>query len=65
MDMAGKGLGFWKTMPIRRRVSVTCGGGVDVLAVEADLAGIFAEAMVSCIRLRIRMNVDLPHPDGR
>jgi hypothetical protein len=25
---------------------------------------IFAEAMVSCIRLRIRMNVDLPQPDG-
>src|SRR2546421_10074109 len=25
---------------------------------------IFAEGIVSCMRLRIRMNVDLPHPEG-
>ena len=38
MFMAGKGLGFWKTMPIRMRISLgPRARRVDVLAVEVDL----------------------------
>ena len=40
IDIAGNGLGFWKTMPIARRASISrFVGVVDVLAVEQHLAG--------------------------
>ena len=39
-------------------------GRVDVLAVELDLAGERRAGTSSCIRFRMRRNVDLPQPDG-
>ena len=40
MLMAGNGLGFWNTIPMSRRASVSRRSGlVDVVAVEQDLAG--------------------------
>jgi hypothetical protein len=37
---------------------------IDILAVERDLAGRRALAIVSFIRLSVRRKVDLPQPDG-
>ena len=63
--IAGNGFGFWNTMPIRRRMSVIEQlGAVDVDAVDAHRAASDALGTSSCIRLRIRRNVDLPQPDG-
>ena len=66
MVIAGNGLGFWNTMPMRRRVSVArWSSAVDVAAVEEHRARErCAPGTSSCMRLRMRRNVDLPQPDG-
>ena len=61
----GNGLGFWKTMPMRRRTST--GSTYDayrfsswyVTSPSSRVPGIR-----SFIRLMVRRSVDLPHPDG-
>ena len=63
--IAGNGFGFWNTMPMRRRTSVAQQARpVDVVAVEETSPASAAPGTSSCIRLRIRRNVDLPQPDG-
>jgi hypothetical protein len=65
IDMVGNGVGFWNTIPIRRR---TCTGStarrVDIFAVEQTSPVAVAPGTTSCIRLRQRTSVDLPQPDG-
>ena len=60
----GKGLGFWKTMPMRRRTSTGVVGRVQVLSVEEQRAVDPGAGMRSFIRLRQRRKVVFPQPDG-
>ena len=60
----GNGLGFWKTMPIRRRSTTGSTVARDQLAVEPDFALDRELAIKSFIRLKQRSSVLLPQPDG-
>ena len=64
-DIVGNGFGFWKTIPILRR---TCTGSIPGAYTSRPstrtLPVTLAPGTTSCIRLRHRMNVDLPQPDG-
>ena len=63
--LLGNGLGFWKTMPIRRRGGDRVGlRGRCGLAVEVDLATIRRPGIRSFIRLKQRRSVVLPQPEG-
>src|ERR1039458_786059 len=65
MDMVGKGLGFWKTMPMRRRTS-TGSEPLPYTSISPTLTEPSARAsgMVSCIRFKQRTKVLLPQPEG-
>ncbi len=61
----GKGLGFWKTMPTRRRSSTTSTSGALMSWPSRRIfPSIRVPGMTSFMRLRVRMKVDLPHPEG-
>ena len=60
----GNGFGFWKTMPIRLRTSTGRPPGVEVLAVVEDRAVHPRVGIRSFMRLKQRMKVLLPQPDG-
>jgi len=64
MDL-GKGLGFWNTMPIRRRTSMaTTSGSYSDRPSNWSRPSIRVPGMRSFMRLRQRRKVVLPHPDG-
>lgn len=65
IDMVGKGLGRWKTMPIVRR---TATGSMPwpyrSSSSRRTLPSTRPPGVTSCIRLSVRRNVDLPQPEG-
>src|SRR4051794_1564255 len=65
MDMVGNGLGRWKTMPIVRRTETgSMPGAYRSSSSSSTLPSMRVRGTTSCIRLRVRRNVDLPQPDG-
>ncbi len=65
MLIVGNGVGRWKTMPIRRRTSTgSTAGAYMSLPWNNTLPVILAPRTSSCIRLRHRMSVDFPEPEG-
>ena len=61
----GNGLGFWNTMPIRRRTSAA--STFDPYRLSPWYItdpSTCAPGVMSCMRLRQRSTVVLPHPDG-
>src|SRR5437870_2459314 len=61
----GKGLGFWNTMPMRRRsVTGSVSGAVRSSPSKRISPSIRAPGMRSFIRLKQRRSVLLPQPDG-
>ena len=65
MDIVGNGFGRWKTMPTWRRTS-TGSTPAPYRSSPSILTEPSTQApgMTSCMRLRVRRNVDLPQPDG-
>ncbi len=65
MDIVGKGLGRWKTIPTWRRTATG-----SMFAAYRSTPSISTSpstrvpGITSCMRLRVRMNVDFPQPDG-
>ena len=61
----GKGLGFWNTMPTRRRNSATLTERSYIsLSSSSTLPSIRQMSTRSFMRLKQRSSVDLPHPEG-
>jgi len=65
MDMVGNGLGRWNTMPTCRR-TITGSTPDAYRSFPSIVTSPFtcAPGITSCIRFRVRRNVDLPHPEG-
>ena len=63
--MVGNGFGRWKTIPTVRR---TATGSTDVayrsLSSSMTWPSTRPPGTTSCIRFRVRRNVDLPQPEG-
>ena len=58
-------MGFWKTMPTRRRSSITSSAGSMMSwPSKSDAPVVRTSSIRSFIRFRQRRNVDLPQPDG-
>src|SRR5437879_388363 len=63
--MVGKGVGRWNTMPIRRRSWTGSTPASYTSAPSSSTAPVTQPPSdSSCMRLRQRRNVLLPHPDG-
>ena len=61
----GKGLDFWKTMPTRRRTSMTSVPGALTSSPFTLMVPVTVTlSMRSFIRLRHRRRVDFPQPEG-
>src|SRR6185369_17490691 len=65
MFMAGKGFGFWNTMPIFLLMATgSTERSYRLLPSNMIFPVTFAEGTRSCIRFIERRSVDFPHPDG-
>ena len=61
----GKGFGFWNTMPMLRRSSVTSTPGAKMSCPrKVTLPSMRQPSTRSFMRLSVFKNVDLPQPDG-
>jgi len=65
IDMVGNGLGRWKTIPTWRRTATgSTPGAYRSTPSISTVPSTRAPGITSCIRFRVRRNVDLPQPDG-
>ena len=65
IDMVGNGLGRWKTMPtVRRTATGSTAEPYRFSSSSSTLPSTRPPGVTSCMRLRVRRNVDLPQPDG-
>src|SRR5262249_51186790 len=63
--LLGNGLGFWKTMPIRRRRETVSMSGPEISSPSKRISpSIRAPLMRSFMRLKQRSSVLLPQPEG-
>ena len=63
--MVGNGLGRWNTMPtVRRTATGSTFEAYRSWSSSMTLPSTRPPGITSCIRLRVRRNVDLPQPDG-
>ena len=65
IDIVGNGFGRWNTMPtIRRTATGSTPDAYRSCWSSITLPSTRAPGITSCIRFRVRRNVDLPQPDG-